>query len=169
MDIAAKQKYISAVKEQCSLFGELFRTMEKEKDVLVKNSTAGLMDVLGNKEALIGSIAGQEKIKAVCLAEMAASLRVPGSANAKLSDVLVAAAEKDSLEIEEAVEALVKLLEKISGANAGNVRMVKNFLNFAGFTKKLRESLASPKQITYSADGGKEFGESDGKKLDFKI
>jgi flagellar biosynthesis/type III secretory pathway chaperone len=169
MDIAAKQKYITAVKQQCSLFGELFSTMEKEKKVLVKNSTAGLGEVLGNKEALIGSIAAQEKIKAVCLVEMAESLKINGAGRAKLSDVLVAAQEKDSLEIEGAVEALVKLIEKISGANAGNVRMVKNFLNFAGFTKKIMESMASPKQITYSADGGKEFGKSDGKRLDFKI
>ena len=169
MDIAAKEKYIASVKKQCSLFEQLGLSMEEEKKILIKNSREGLEDILKAKSALIEAIAEEEKLKSAFLEKMALGLKIKAPSKAKLSDILIAEQGKDSLEIEAAVEALVKLLEKISGANAGNIRMIKNFMNFAGFSKKLRESIASPKQITYSADGEKGFGREDGRKLDLKI
>ncbi|MGD0565896.1 MAG: flagellar protein FlgN [Candidatus Goldiibacteriota bacterium] len=169
MDIAAKENYITAVKKQCALFEQLKAAMEEEKKILIKNSSDGLEDVIKSKTALIDGIAGGEKLKALCLERMAESLKIRNPSKARLSDVLLAEQGKDSLEIEAAVEALVRLLEKISGTNAGNIRMIKNFLNFAGFSKRLMESITSPKQITYSAGGEKGFGGKDGAKLDLKI
>ena len=169
MDNAAKEAYLDSVKHESSLFNDLSGVLEKEKKLLVANNASGLEAVLKEKEGIISGIALHEGLKRERLFAMARSLNLAGAESIKLMDVLMAAGESDAREIEDAVEGLVRLLEKISGANSGNIRMVRNFMKLSGFTRDLVEKLSGPKQVTYSEDGGKQFVKDGGKKLDFKI
>lgn len=168
MDIKAKERYLDAVKEESALFQRLMDVLGKEKGILVRNSTAAMEVLLREKEEIIGVIALKEGFKRAALVDMAKSLDLADPGKLTLTDILVAAPLNSTLEIETAVEGLVKLLEKISGANAGNRRMVSNFLKFSGFSRELREKITSPK-MTYSVDGEKRFEKNGGKNLDFKI
>jgi flagellar biosynthesis/type III secretory pathway chaperone len=169
MDNAAKEGYLDAVKQEILLFKDLSGVLEKEKKLLVANTAAGLENVLKEKEGIVSAIAMHEGLKRESLIAMARSLNFDRYENIKLMDVLIAAGENDAREIENAVEGLVRMLEKVSGANAGNIRMVRNFMKLSGFTRDLVEKLSAPKQVTYSEDGGKQFVKDGGKKLDFKI
>ncbi len=165
-----KDGFIKAVKKQIDLYKGLEEVIKSEQAALKSKDINAMDGIVKKEEAAIKEIKKLEDEKLGIFGKMAADAGLKADEGAKLRDVLLKCGKDDALEIESAVACLMDVVRRVDAVNAGNARLLRDYVEYVEFMKMTKEKINNPVQTTYTPDGAKKTEPvKNGPKIDHTI
>lgn len=147
-------RFVEIIDEQAALYKTLKETVKKESEAIAQKDAAAIDGIVKAEEDAMEKIKALEGEKSALFAKMAEEAGLaPGSA--RIGDILKRMGGDDASAIGKAVSGLLAEVREVDLINAGNARLLKNFIEFAGFSEILRQKIKEPEQTVYTKSGDK--------------
>lgn len=153
MDKQLKKSFLIGVKNQCELYTRL-KQLELSRNTILISKDSRLMEGLVKKqEEIISEIRKIETEKKLIFEKIAGSLGLKFTPDLKLQEVLAKAGAQDAAEIERVMVILIGLMRETMAINSNNMKLMKNYLDFADFSAGLRAKAGNQVQSLYTQEG----------------
>jgi hypothetical protein len=163
-------KFIEILNKQAVLYNELEDTIKIESEAIAGKDLKVIDGIVKKEENAIEKIKALEKEKNVLFEGLEERAGFRKNSGAKIKDVLSKLGGGEAAGIEKALAALIDTVKKVDAVNAENVHLLKNFIEYAQFSKILRDKIKEPEQVTYNQSGGKKTEKAqEGPRIDRQI
>jgi hypothetical protein len=155
MDGKLVKDFTEAVKKQTRLYAGI-KSLIENKAAAIKGGDAKKIEMAAEKEEnSISAISrAGEDIKNIFkkLSEAAGCME---NKKAVIGDVLLKLNKESAAEVEKALAGLSRAVSGVAGLNARNAYLLKNRLQFAGFSAAAKRKLEQPESAVYGRNGDK--------------
>ncbi len=148
-----KTNFVNALKKQTEYYRELKKIILIESEELNKKEKNELEKVLNQEEDILNKIKSVEIEKQNLFKDLIKKMGFESDKNIKLREVLLKMGKQDADEIEKAIVDLLQVVKEIDDINSKNIHIIKNYLSYFDFSKKIREKLSKTENITYTSSG----------------
>ena len=155
MDVKLIRDFTETIKKQARLYGEIKGIVESKESAIKAGDAKRIETATLKEENLISAISAAELEMKAIFKKLAEAAGYGKNVKASIGDVLSKSDRGITAEVEKALAALSKAVSSAAGPNARNAYLLKNRLEFAGFSEAAREKIEQTESTTYGRDGGK--------------
>jgi hypothetical protein len=162
MDGKLVKDFIEAVKKQTRLYAGI-KSLIEDKASAIKAGDAKKTEMAAEKEEnSISAISrAGEDIKNI-FKKLSEAAGYAENKKADIGDVLLKLDRESAAEVEKVLAGLSRAVSGVAGLNARNAYLLKNRLQFAGFSAAAKHKLEQPENTLYGRDGAKKTEKSKG-------
>lgn len=150
--------FVSAIKAQAAIYAETAEKIKNEAAVIISGKSKKTGDSAAGIEAWVNKLKAAEKSVNLIMADMTKAAGVK-QGDAAISSVLAKFSRKDAEEIQAALVELTKAVSAAADSSAHNIYLLKNRLEFAGFTETAKQKLEQPEHAVYGKNGARKTDE----------
>ena len=151
-----KAGFIDSIKRQIELYKKLKGLIADENKILLGKNIRGMEEIAKKEENIVTEIRKTEEEKRSLLRQIAEDLKLNDGNTSNLVDVLAGMGKRDAKEIENTVVELINIVKEVDATNRSNIHMIKNYLEYTDFMRKIRERSQQAIQTTYDENGYKQ-------------
>jgi hypothetical protein len=166
MDGKLVKDFTEAIKKQTRLYTGIKSLIEKKASDIKDGDAKKMEMAIEKEENMINAISrAEEDIKNI-FKKLSEAAGYGENTKTVIEDVLLKLDKEGATEVEKALAGLSKAVSEAAGPNARNAYLLKNRLEFAGFSEAARHKIEQPENTVYGRNGDKKTGKNIGS---FKI
>ncbi len=150
-----KVNLIKIIKSQIEGYKKLKGVIVEENKVLLGKDIKGVEEIAKKEENIVTEIKKDEKEKHSLLRQIKEDLKLNNDRTITLVDMLAKMDKEEAKEIENAIVELINVVKDFETTNRSNIHMIKNYLEYTDFTRKIKERSEQAIQTTYNEYGYK--------------